>query len=88
MAGLLAEMTIRDGFVESIEFVPLELFEGDEYFDKYNTADFLTRRGLSEVATGALASEILERFRSLSARYGAEVKIRGERAFIEINGNN
>ena len=33
-------------------------------------------------------SEILERFRSLSARYGSEVKIRGERAFIEISGND
>ncbi len=86
--GLLADMTIRDGFVESIEFVPLELDEGGEYFDKYNTVDYLTRRGLSEVATGALASEILERFKNLSTRYGAEVQIRGERAFIEIGGKN
>ena len=86
--GLLAEMNIRDGFVESIEFVPLELDEGDEYFDKYNTVDFLTRRGFSEVATGDLASEILERFKKLSTRYGAEVQIRGERAYIEISGKD
>ena len=86
--GLLAEMTIRDGFVESIEFVPLELDEGGEYIDKFNDVDFLTRRGFSEVATGALASEILERFKKLSTRYGAEVQIRGERAYIEISGKD
>jgi hypothetical protein len=43
---------------------------------------------LAEVATGTLATEILERFRMLSEKYGTEVQIKGERAFIDLSDNN
>lgn len=83
--GLLARMTLRGGAVESIEMIPLDLDEGHEYVGDYSTVDFLTRRGFSEIATGTLASEILERFKSLSARYGSKVRIDGERAFVDLS---
>jgi len=83
--GLLANITIRGGSVESIEMIPLDIDEGHEYVDAYSVVDFLTRRGYAEIATGALASEILDRFRSLSAQYGTDVQISGERAFIKLS---
>lgn len=83
--GLLARMNIRGGAVEAIELIPLALDEGREYVGEYNPVEFLTRRGFSEVATGALAVEILERFRTLSARYGAAVRIDGERALVDLS---
>lgn len=82
--GLLAMMEIQDGYVRSIEFVPLELDEGTEYRADYDKEDFLTRRGFSEVATGTLASEILQRFVNLSKNYGATVRIEGERAYVDM----
>lgn len=47
--GLLAMMEIQDGYVRSIEFVPLKLDEGTEYRADYDKKDFLTRRGFSEI---------------------------------------
>jgi poly-gamma-glutamate capsule biosynthesis protein CapA/YwtB (metallophosphatase superfamily) len=83
--GLLANMTIRNGYVRSIEFFPLELDEGDEYSADYNKEGFLTRRGFSEVAKGSLADDILQRFVDLSKNYGANIRIKDERAYLEIN---
>jgi poly-gamma-glutamate synthesis protein (capsule biosynthesis protein) len=83
--GLLANMTIRCGSIQSIQMIPLDIDEGGEYVGAYNTVEFLTRRGFAEVASGTLATEILERFRTLSEKYGTEVKIKGERAFIDLS---
>ncbi len=83
--GLLGILTVRDGYVKSIEFVPLDIDEGEEYVADYDAVDFLTRRGFAEVASGTLATDILTRFQELSAHYGASVEIRGERAFVAIN---
>lgn len=82
--GLLAIMTIQDGYVHSIEFVPLELNEGDKYRADYNKEDFLTRRGFSEVATGSLAGDVLRRFVNLSKNYGTNIRIKGERAYVDV----
>ena len=46
---------------------------------------FLKRRTTAELATGSLALDILESFRRLSANYGTEVEVRGERAVIHLN---
>ncbi len=81
--GILAELTLRDGAVESIEVLPLDMDHGEAH---YNTLDFLKRRGTAELATGSLALDILERFRQRSANYGTEVEIRGERAVVRLSG--
>jgi len=82
--GLIAIMTIRDGYVRSIEYVPLKLDEGDEYRNDYNKEDFLTRRGFSEVVSGSLAGDILQRLVKLSKDYGTTIRIEGERAYLDI----
>lgn len=82
--GLLAELTLRDGAVESIEMLPVDIDHGEAYFDDYSTLDFVKRRGTAELATGSLAQDILESFKRLSAKYGTEVEIRGERAVIHL----
>lgn len=81
-------MTIRGGSIQSIQMIPLDIDEGGEYVGAYSTVEFLTRRGFAEVATGPLAAEILERFRTLSEKYGTEVLVKGERAFIDLSDNN
>ena len=73
------------GMVESIEMLPVDIDDGAVYLDDYSTPDFSRRRGTAELATGSLARDILERFRRLSANYGTEVEIRGERAVIYLN---
>jgi poly-gamma-glutamate capsule biosynthesis protein CapA/YwtB (metallophosphatase superfamily) len=85
--GLLARMTIEGGSVSAIEFIPLELDEGTRYRDESDDVEFLTRRGLPEVATGETAVEILQLLEGLSGEYGTEVTIRGERAFVEMEGS-
>ena len=63
----------------------MDIDEGGEYVDAFSTVEFLTRRGFAEVASGAHATKILERFQTLSEKYGTEVQIRGERAFIDLS---
>jgi len=82
--GLLAELTIRGGTVERIEFTPLDLDEGETYRQEYGEVEFLSRRGLAQVATGPLADSILLRFRDLSARYGAALTIADGRAALTL----
>lgn len=82
--GLLTRLTIRNGAVEGIEFIPLDLDEGESYREGYDALGFLTRRGLAEVATGELADSILVRLRDLSAAYGTTLTIEGRRANIEL----
>lgn len=83
--GLLAMMEIQDGYVRSIEFVPLKLDEGTEYRADYDKKDFLTRRGFSEVATGSLVGDILQRFVNLSKNYGTTIRVEGERAYLDTH---
>ena len=81
--GLLGMLTIKDGYVRSIEISPLALNEGNQ--KEYGTAiEFREKRGFSEVAVGIQATKILKRFKDLSAKYGATVIIEGEKATIEI----
>ena len=82
--GVLAEMTIRNGGVVRIGFIPLELDEGDAYRSEYGDVGFLSRRGLAEVATGGRADSILARLRGLSAKYSTELTITDQRAVLEI----
>lgn len=85
-SGLLARMTIDGESVCSIELIPLELDEGAGYRNEYDDLGFLTRRGLAEIATSETAVEILQLFKRLSRKYGTEVEILGERAFVKIGG--
>jgi poly-gamma-glutamate synthesis protein (capsule biosynthesis protein) len=84
--GLLAEMTIRNGAVVRIEFVPLELDEGEAYRPDLDDLAFLTRRGLAEAATGERGTSTLVRLRELSAFYGTELVIADGRAVVDLRG--
>ena len=82
--GLVAELIVRQGRVERIDFVPLDLDEGESYRGAYEDLEFLSRRGLAELATEPLTSSILRRFRDLSAVYGTELTITDTRATLEL----
>lgn len=82
--GLLGVLKIEDGLVTSMEFVPLEMDEGGSYEGTCGDIEFYSKRGFAEVADRPVAAEILERFRQLSKKYGAEVEIKGDRAFMTI----
>jgi poly-gamma-glutamate synthesis protein (capsule biosynthesis protein) len=86
--GVVAELVIRGGRVERIDFTPLDLDEGGTYRSGYDDIEFLSRRGLAKLATGPLADSILLRLRDLSARYGAELTIADSRATLEIPSGN
>jgi hypothetical protein len=58
------------------------------YRSDYDDIEFLSRRGLAQLATGPLADSILLRLRDLSARYGAELTIADSRARLEIASGN
>ncbi len=82
--GLIAELVIRSGRVERIDFLPLDLDEGETYRSDLDDVEFLSRRGFAQLATGPLADSILYRLRDLSARYGTELTIADSRATLEI----
>ncbi|HIF37693.1 MAG TPA: hypothetical protein EYQ69_00255, partial [Gemmatimonadetes bacterium] len=84
--GLLSELTIRNGRVVSMEFIPLDLDEGETYRSDLDDIPFLTRRGLAEIAVQEQAQSILEDFIDLSAKYGTELTIRDGRAVLELEG--
>lgn len=86
--GLLAELTIRGGRVKRVDFTPLDLDEGETYRLDYGDVEFLSRRGLAQVATGPVADSILFRLRDLSARYGAELTIANGRAALDIGSES
>jgi len=86
--GLLAEAVIRAGRVVRLEFTPLDLDEGETYRADYDDVEFLSRRGLAQVATGPQADSILTRLRDLSARYGAELDVSGAKAILEIGSGS
>ncbi len=82
--GLLAEAIIRGGRVVRLEFSPLDLDEGETYRSEYDTLEFLSRRGLAQLATGTQATAILNRFSELSASYGAELEVSDAKAILHI----
>jgi poly-gamma-glutamate capsule biosynthesis protein CapA/YwtB (metallophosphatase superfamily) len=82
--GLFAEVVIRAGRVERIDFTPLDLDEGETYREDYDDLEFLSRRGLAQVAKGAQADSILLRLQELSAGYGTDLTIAESRATLLI----
>jgi poly-gamma-glutamate synthesis protein (capsule biosynthesis protein) len=86
--GLIAEAVIRAGRVERIDFTPLDLDEGEAYRDDYDDLEFLSRRGLAQLATGRLADSILLRLRDLSAAYGTDLTISESQATLLIQSGS
>ena len=86
--GLIAEVIIRAGRVERIDFSPLDLDEGETYREDYDDLEFLSRRGLAQLASGPLAASILLRMQELSAGYGTDLTIDGSRATLLIESEN
>jgi poly-gamma-glutamate capsule biosynthesis protein CapA/YwtB (metallophosphatase superfamily) len=82
--GLLGNLSVMDGSVIRMEFIPLTLNEGQDLVEQYDREEFLRRRGMPEVATGAVADSILMRFKELSKRYGTDVDIANGRALLEL----
>ncbi|MHB1193831.1 MAG: CapA family protein [Longimicrobiales bacterium] len=82
--GLLAKLVVQRGRTRRIEFIPLDLDEGESYRADYDTVEFLSRRGLAQVATGAKADSILTRLADLSTAYGSELAVTNGRAVLEI----
>ncbi len=83
--GLLAELRIEEGRVTRVEFLPLDLDEGEAYRAEVDDLTFLSRRGLAQLAGGALADTILARLRELSAAYGTELTLQDGRAVLTLN---
>lgn len=83
--GVVAEVVIRAGRVERIAFTPLDLDEGETYREDHDDLEFLSRRGLAQVATGPLADSILARLRELSAGYGTDLTVGQSRATVLID---
>ena len=86
--GLIAEVVIRAGRVERIDFLPLDLDEGETYREDYDDLEFLSRRGLAQLASGPLADSILLRLQDLSAGYGTDLTITESRATLLIESGN
>jgi poly-gamma-glutamate synthesis protein (capsule biosynthesis protein) len=86
--GLIGEVDIRGGRVERIVFTPLDLDEGETYRGDYDELEFLSRRGLAEVASGSLADTILRRLKDRSAEYGTDLAISGSRATLVIHAGS
>lgn len=86
--GLIAEVIVRGGRVVRLEFTPLDLDEGETYRSDFDDLEFLSRRGLAQLANGPQADSILRRLSDLSARYGAELEVSGSKATLEIGSGN
>lgn len=86
--GLIAEVVIRAGRVERIDFIPLDLDEGETYREEYDDLEFLSRRGLAQLAEGRQADSILVRLQNLSAAYGTDLTIAESRATLLIEPGN
>ena len=86
--GLIAEVVIRADRVERIDFIPLDLDEGETYREDYDDLEFLSRRGLAQLASGPLADSILLRLQELSAGYGTDLTITESRATLLIESRN
>ena len=82
--GVMAEAIISKDRILKLEFLPLDLDEGETYRSDFDDLEFLSRRGLAQLATGEQAQSILQRFSALSAKYGTEMEITGIRARVKI----
>ncbi len=82
--GLIVEATIRGGRVLRLELTALDLDEGETYRSDYDDVEFLSRRGLAQLAAGPQATSILRRFSDLSAEYGVDVEVLDEKAILEL----
>jgi hypothetical protein len=86
--GLIAEAIIREDRVVRLEFTPLDLDEGEAYRSDYDDLEFLSRRGLAELATGRQADATLQRLVDLSAAYGVALRVAGTKAILEVEDNS
>ncbi|MFC1661780.1 CapA family protein [Gemmatimonadota bacterium] len=86
--GLITEVIIRGSRIVRLEFTPLDLDEGQTYRSDCDDLEFLSRRGLAQLATGPQASAILRRVRELSANYGVELELSGGKAILDIGSGN
>ena len=82
--GFIVEAIICKDRVVKLEFIPLNLDEGESYRSDFDDLEFLSRRGLAQLATGPQAISILQRLRDLSANYGAELEVSGSRAILKV----
>ena len=83
--GLLGMLSIEDGDVVRMEFIPLSLNEGQDLVDEYDRREFLTRRGAPTIATCEMAAQILGQFQRLSADHGTSVYIQDERGIVAVS---
>ncbi len=82
--GVLAELTLRDGAVESIEVLPVDIYQGEAGVDDYNTLDRDDQIELDRLLAriGATADQIeLDR---LLARIGARMTFLKRRTTAEL----
>jgi poly-gamma-glutamate synthesis protein (capsule biosynthesis protein) len=86
--GLIAEVIIREDRVVRLEFTPLDLDEGETYRSDHDDLEFLSRRGLAQIAVGSQATAILRRARDLSASYGVDLELSGSKAILGIGSGN
>lgn len=86
--GLIVEVIIRESRVVRLEFTPLDLDEGETYRSDYDDLEFLSRRGLAQLASDPQATVILRRVRELSASYGVELELTAGKAILEIGSGN
>lgn len=82
--GLITEIIVRGDRAVRLEFTPLDLDEGETYRGEYDDLEFLSRRGLAELASGSQADSILRRLGDLSAGYGVELEVSGSKATLGI----
>jgi poly-gamma-glutamate synthesis protein (capsule biosynthesis protein) len=83
--GLIVEVIIRKGRVIQLEFTPLDLDEGETYRADFDDLDFLSRRGLAQLAIGTQAISILRRLDDLSASYGTELELSDSKALLRLD---
>ena len=80
--GLVVEAVLLGGRIQQMDFLPLDLDEGEGYRQEYDDLEFLSRRGLAQLASGPLADAILHRLKDLSAGYGTDLTIRESRGTL------
>lgn len=83
--GLLLDIGIRNNRVYEMEFIPLDLDEGEAYRAEVDDLEFLSRRGLAQLAIGNQADSILNRLSLLSSHYGTELSREGSKCKLRIN---
>jgi hypothetical protein len=62
--------------------------QGETYRSEYDDVEFLSRRGLAQLAVGPQADSILHRLRDLSAGYGVGLEVLATKAILRIGSGN